>query len=105
MAYVLLKPALNGPGLAIDVIAIKSFILSGSISETLKLISEYEGINIALDELYENKSIRYDENVFDMLKKKQSDTVFQMESDLFKSVIKDMQPTHLNDLIALTALC
>ena len=74
------------------------------ISETLKLISKHEGIDITLDELYKNKSIRYDENIFDMLKKKQSDTVFQMESDLFKGLISDIEPDNINDLIAITSI-
>lgn len=74
------------------------------ISETLKLISQHEGIDITLDELYENKSIRYDENVFDMLRKKQSDTVFQMESDLFKGLISDIEPDNIDDLIAITSI-
>lgn len=45
-----------------------------------------------------------DEAIFEMICNRDTEAVFQMESDLFKSIIKDMQPTHLNDLIALTAL-
>lgn len=88
-------------GVKFDMLGLKTVSV---ISETLKLISQHEGIDITLDELYENKSIRYDENVFDMLKKKQSDTVFQMESDLFKGLISDIEPDNIDDLIAITSI-
>ena len=45
-----------------------------------------------------------DEAIFEMICNRDTEAVFQIESDLFKGIIKDMYPTHLNDLIALTAL-
>ena len=75
------------------------------INLTLKLIKKYKGIEISLQELYTNENIKNDENVFDMLKQAKSDTVFQMESDLFKSELPKFDPTDINDLIALTACC
>lgn len=74
------------------------------ISETLKLIDEHEGIKITLDELYTNKNIRNDENVFDMIKNKETETVFQFESSLFKSLVSEMQPDDINDLTAVTSI-
>lgn len=74
------------------------------ISETLKLIDEHEGVKITLDELYTNKNIRNDENVFDMIKNKETETVFQFESSLFKSLVSEMQPDDINDLTAVTSI-
>ena len=45
-----------------------------------------------------------DEGVFEMICNKETDSVFQIESDLFKGIIKDMQPTHMNDIVVLTSL-
>lgn len=69
------------------------------IDKTLKNIDE----NLTWEDLYAMVSLD-DEEVFQMICNKDTEAVFQIESDLFKSIIKDMYPTHLNDLIALTAL-
>ena len=74
------------------------------INLTLQFIKENYGIEITLDELYENESIRNDENVFDMLKAQKSEGIFQCESKLFKSLMKDIQPENINDLIAITSV-
>ena len=87
-------------GIKFDMLGLKTISV---INLTLKLIKKYKDIDISLQELYNNKSIRYDENVFDMLKQAKSDTVFQMESDLFKSELPKFDPTSIDDLIALTA--
>ena len=39
-----------------------------------------------------------------MICNKQTDAMFQIESDLFKGIISDMQPTHMNDIVVLTSL-
>lgn len=87
-------------GIKFDMLGLKTISV---INLTLKLIKKYKDIDISLQELYNNKSIRYDENVFDMLKQAKSDTVFQMESDLFKSELPKFDPDNIDDLIALTA--
>lgn len=74
------------------------------INLTLKFIEENHGIKITMDELYNLKDIRNDENVFNMIKRQQSEAVFQMESNLFKNIIKDVQPDNINDLIAITSV-
>lgn len=88
-------------GIKFDMLGLKTISV---INETLKLIEKHRGIKITLDELYTNKSIRNDENVFDMLKQGKSDSVFQMESDLFKSLLKNIQPDSINDLIAINSI-
>lgn len=88
-------------GCKLDMLGLKTISV---INKTLKLIEKHKGIKITLDELYANKSIRDDENVFDMLKQGDSNSVFQMESDLFKSLLKGVQPDNINDLIAITAI-
>lgn len=74
------------------------------INQTLKFIKQNYDIEIGLQELYENLDIRHDENVFDMLKEQKSDGIFQFESNLFKSLIRDIQPDSINDLIAITSI-
>lgn len=69
------------------------------INQTLKAIDE----SLEWKDLYQAVSFD-DEGVFEMICNRETDSVFQIESDLFKSIIKDMQPTHLNDIVVLTAL-
>lgn len=70
------------------------------IDKTLKSIDE----SLTWEDLYE--AVEFDDKgVFEMICNKETDATFQMESDLFKSVISDMQPTQMNDLVVLTALC
>ena len=46
-----------------------------------------------------------DKKVFDMICGKNTDAVFQFESNLFKGVVDDIQPSGIDDAIAITALC
>ena len=58
---------------------------------------------MTLQEVYEN--IPTDEiESFKMICDKKTEAVFQIESDLFKGMISDMQPENINDLIALTSI-
>lgn len=88
-------------GVKFDMLGLKTISV---ISETLKLINEHEGIEITLDELYTNKNIRNDENVFNMIKNKETETIFQFESNLFKSLVSEIQPDDINDLTAVTSI-
>ena len=69
-----------------------------------KFIENTTGIRITLDDLYNNKEIRMDENVLEMIQREQTESVFQFESNLFKSIIKQMQPSSFEDCIALTSI-
>ena len=67
-----------------------------------KTIEHIDGID-SFDDLY-TKMDYDDESVFKMLCDKQTDAVFQLESNMFKNMIADIKPTGLNDIIAITAL-
>lgn len=69
------------------------------INQTLKAIDE----SLEWEDLYKTVSFD-DEGIFEMICNKETDSVFQIESDLFKGIIKDMQPTHMNDIVVLTSL-
>ena len=59
---------------------------------------------MTMKDLYKKVDVN-DGSVFDMVCEKKTDAVFQFESNLFKGVIDDIQPTGINDAIAITALC
>lgn len=83
-------------GVKYDILGLKTLTV---IDKTLKSIDE----TLTWDDLYETVELD-DEGIFSMLSNKETDAIFQLESDLFKGMIGDMQPSHLNDIIALTAL-
>ena len=66
------------------------------ITKTLK------SIDMTIDDLYSKVKVD-DPNIFKMLSEGRSDAVFQLESDLFKSALKLIQPTDINDIVAITA--
>ena len=69
-----------------------------------QFISKTTGLTITLDELYNNRELRDDEAVLEMIQNEQTESVFQFESNLFKSIIKQMQPSTFEDCIALTSI-
>lgn len=71
---------------------------------TLQFIKKNYDTDITLQELYELKDIRNDKNSFDMLCEKKTEAVFQMESNLFKSLIDSIKPDNISDLIAITSI-
>ena len=74
------------------------------INLCIQFIEKTTGIKITLDELYNNKGLRNDTAVLEMISREQTESVFQFESNLFKSIIKDMQPSSFEDCIALTSV-
>ena len=74
------------------------------INLCLQFIEQTTGVKITLDELYNNKELRDDPAVLEMISKEQTESVFQFESNLFKSIIKGMQPNSFEDCIALTSI-
>jgi DNA polymerase-3 subunit alpha len=69
------------------------------IDHTLKLIERYEGIKINIDDIPLN-----DEKTYELLRKGETDGVFQLESDGMKELLRRLKPTDFNDLIAVLAL-
>lgn len=61
-------------------------------------------IGLSLEEFYEKVDIA-DPAIYELVRERKTDGIFQLESDLFKATIKEMQPTEIHDIIALTALC
>lgn len=74
------------------------------IEYALELIKETTGEEITLKKLYNERIIRNDESTFDMLCNIETEAVFQMESNLFKSLIDKIQPRDMKELIAITAM-
>ena len=74
------------------------------INLCIQFIEQTTGIKITLDDLYNNKELRDDPAVLEMISREQTESVFQFESNLFKSIIKGMQPSSFEDCIALTSI-
>lgn len=83
-------------GVKYDILGLKTLTV---IDKTLKAVDE----TLTWNDLYKLVEVD-DEGIFSMLSNKETDAIFQLESDLFKGMIGDMQPSSLNDIIALTAL-
>jgi len=69
------------------------------IDNTLKLIKKYEGVDLDL-----NKIPLDDEQTFELLRKGETDGVFQLESSGMKDLLRRLKPSDFNDLIAVLAL-
>lgn len=81
----------------LDILGLKSLDI---IKDTLWHIDH----SLKFEDLYDMANIE-DQNIYDMICNKKTDAVFQLESDLFKGVIGNIQPRSLNDVAAITALC
>ena len=83
-------------GVKYDFLGLKTVSI---INKTIKAIDE----SLTWEDLY--KAVKLDDKgIFEMICNKETDAMFQIESDLFKSIISDMQPTHFNDIVVLTSL-
>ena len=80
----------------LDVLGLKTIDL---VQKTLESINpEWNFIDFA-------KTLNLDDpKVYKMLCQKKTDAVFQLESDMFKGIISDIQPTCLDDITAITSL-
>lgn len=83
-------------GVKYDFLGLKTVSI---IDRTLKAIDE----TLTWEDLYDAVELD-DKGIFDMICNKETEAVFQIESDLFKGIISDMQPTHMNDIVVLTSL-
>lgn len=79
-----------------DILGLKTVSV---IDRTIKSIDE----TLTWEDLYQAVEID-DEGIFNMICDKKTDAMFQIESDLFKGIISDMQPRHINDITVLTSL-
>ena len=69
------------------------------IDNTLKLIKKYEGIDLDLNQIPLD-----DEKTFELLRRGETDGVFQLESSGMKDLLRRLKPSDFNDLIAVLAL-
>lgn len=83
-------------GVKDDILGLKSIDI---IVETLKNIDP----KLTMNDLYSMVDIK-DEKIYKMLSNKQSDCVFQLESDMFKQLLSMIQPESLADIAAITSL-
>lgn len=88
-------------GVKYDFLGLKTISV---IQKCLEFISRNHGIDMTLNELYNNRDLRTDPNIYEMLSEGKTDGVFQFESDLFKGVCRDIKPDCIEDLIAITAI-
>ncbi|QJA06319.1 DNA polymerase III subunit alpha [Thermosulfurimonas marina] len=69
------------------------------LDQAVKLVREHYGKEIDLDHLPLD-----DEKTFELLRRADTDGVFQLESSGMKDLLRRLQPTDFNDLIAVLAL-
>ncbi len=79
-----------------DILGLKTVSV---INNTLEHINK----DFTWNELYKKVNVD-DPKVFEMLREKKTDAVFQLESDMFKGAMTDIKPDCLNDIIAITAI-
>lgn len=60
-------------------------------------------LNYTIPDLFKELDLN-DPNIYQMLNEGKTDAVFQLESDMFKGMIKDIQPNCYNDIVAITSL-
>ena len=80
-------------GVKVDILGLKTVSV---------IVNTIKRIGITIDDLYSRVKTD-DPKVFKMLSEGRSDAVFQLESDLFKSALKLIRPTDINDIVAITA--
>lgn len=83
--------------------AVKLDILGLATLDVIDLTLKSIDKELTLSNLYETVSMD-DKQAYQMICRKETEGLFQIESNLFKSIITDMQPTSINDIIALTSL-
>lgn len=82
--------------LKIDLLGLKNLTI---IEDTVRLVKELEGKEITISDLPLN-----DRKTFELLRTGSTTGVFQFESSGMRRYMKEIQPTQLEDLIALVAL-
>lgn len=79
-----------------DILGLKTISV---IKNTLKSINE----ELTFDDLY--AEVKFDDDsIYNVIRKKNTDGLFQIESNLFKGMIEDIIPTEFNDIVVMSAL-
>lgn len=71
------------------------------LNKTIKAINPKYVINDLYKEIEKHLD---DKEIFEQIQNQETEGIFQMESNLFKSLVKDIVPTDINDIIAILAL-
>ncbi|MED1125393.1 DNA polymerase III subunit alpha [Bacillus atrophaeus] len=79
-----------------DILGLKTISV---IKNCLRHINE----ELSFESLYEGMDPD-DNQVYEMVRRKETDGLFQIESNLFKGMIEDIKPDSLNDIIVINAL-
>jgi DNA polymerase-3 subunit alpha len=79
-----------------DLLGLKTLTV---IKETLNAIDE----NLSMNDLYDMVDID-DPDMFAMIQSKQTDGLFQIESNLFKGMVESIIPNSMNDIIVINSL-
>lgn len=79
-----------------DILGLKTISV---VKNALRMINE----DLTFQDLYDNMELD-DPKVFDMIQKKETDGLFQIESNLFKGMIEEIKPDSLNDIIVINSL-
>lgn len=83
--------------------AIKFDLLGLRTITVIKNALRYVDPALTFEDLYARVDVN-DPKIFRAIRKKQTDGLFQIESDMFKGIIGDVMPDCMNDIIAITAL-
>lgn len=82
--------------LKFDILGLKTITI---IKNCLKHIDE----DLSFEDLYKMVDLT-DSGMFEMIREKNTGGVFQIESNLFRGLIDDIQPTEFNDMIVMTSV-
>lgn len=92
-------PELESLGaIKLDILGLKTLDV---LDKTLKAIDPNMTVNDLykiIEENLENK------NMFEMIQNKETEGIFQIESNLFKGLVSDIMPSHFNDITAITSI-
>jgi len=82
---------------------LKFDILGLKTISVIKNCLEHINKDLTFDDLYKTLKLN-DKGIYEMIRKKETDGLFQIESNLFKGMIEDIQPDNINDIIVINAL-
>lgn len=86
-----------------DLNYIKFDILGLKTLSVIKNTLEHIDKSLKIEDLYKMMDPN-DPEMYEMVKRKETDGLFQIESNLFKGMIEEIQPDSLNDIIVLNSL-
>lgn len=86
--------------LKFDILALRNISI---IELALEFINKRYGTTTTMDELYDIID-KEDKKIFGQICNKETDALFQIESNLFKNMIQKIQPTCENDIVVINSL-